>query len=144
MLGCRAGKAVTIAKPSDKGHKEKVADLVDNKLLDEHDTVITVTPVISRHELEGEACTFVVLASAALLAALTPQQVVDIVDEAIKVGPHGVHAPLPAWLPAAASSIIAVVRDPGTVTTTTTSWAQAESGTMHVFNNLLARQQGNR
>ncbi|KAL3139258.1 hypothetical protein ABBQ32_006024 [Trebouxia sp. C0010 RCD-2024] len=86
---CKAGKAVTIAKPSDKGHKEKVADLVDNKLLDEHDTVITVTPVISRHELEGEACTFVVLASAALLAALTPQQVVDIVDEAIKTSEEG-------------------------------------------------------
>ena len=83
---CRAGKAVTIAKPSDQGHKEEVADLVDNKLLDEHDTAITVTPVISRHELEGEACTFVVLASAALSAALEPQQVVDSVSEAIKVG----------------------------------------------------------
>lgn len=112
MLGCRGGKAVTIAKPSDKGHKEKVADLVDNKLLDEHDTVITVTPVIVRHELEGEACTFVVLASAALTAALKPQQVVDIVDEAIKVGLplHGVHAPFPPrfQLPAAASSIKAL------------------------------------
>lgn len=86
MLGCRTGKAVTFARPSDKGHKEEVADLVDNKLLDEHDKVITVTPAISRHELEGEECTFVVLASAALAAAVKPQQIVDTVDKALEVG----------------------------------------------------------
>lgn len=86
MVGCRAGKAVTIAQPSGKGHKEEVADLVDNKLLDEHNKVITVTPAISRHELVGEECTFVVLASAALAAALKPQQVVDTVNKALRVG----------------------------------------------------------
>ena len=85
MLTHRGGKAVTITQPSDKEHKERVSDLVDNKLLDEHDRVITVQPAISRHEVEGEECTFVVLASAALSAALTPRQVVDAVDKAIKV-----------------------------------------------------------
>ena len=85
MLFYRAGQAVIITQPSEEGHKEKVSDLVDNKLLDEHDKVITVQPAISRHEVEGVECTFVVLASAALSAALTPQQVVDAVDKAIKV-----------------------------------------------------------
>lgn len=85
LLSCRAGKAVTITQPSNKGHKERVSDLVDNKLLDEHDRVITVQPAISRHEVEAEQCTFVVLASAALAAALTPQQVVDAVDKALQV-----------------------------------------------------------
>lgn len=85
MLTHRGGKAVTITQPSDKGHKERVSDLVDNKLLDEHDKVITVQPAISRHEMEGVECTFVVLASAALYAALAPQQVIAAVDKAIKV-----------------------------------------------------------
>ena len=88
LLTCRGGKAVTITQPSDKGHKERVSDLVDNKLLDEDDKVITVQPAISRHEVEGMEGAFVVLASAALSAALTPQQVIDAVDVAIKVATY--------------------------------------------------------
>ena len=88
MVTYRAGNAVTVAQASSKEHKEKVSDLVDNKLLDEYDTVMTVVPAVSRHEMEGEECTFVVLASAALSNALKPQQVVDTVDKALKVGTH--------------------------------------------------------
>lgn len=82
---CRAGKAITITDKGNKEHKEKVSDLVDNKLLDGHDKVVTVVPAISRHEVEGMEYTFVVLASAALAAALKPQQVVDTVNMALKV-----------------------------------------------------------
>lgn len=85
MLVCRGGKAVTISHASHKGHKEKVSALVDNKLLDQRDKVVTVQPAISRHELAAEECSFVVLASAALAAALKPQQIVDIINRALKV-----------------------------------------------------------
>ena len=82
---CRDGKAVSISHKGNKEHKERVADLVDNKLLDEQDRVVTRVPAIARHELQPDACTFVVLASAGLIKARTPQQVVDAVSAALKV-----------------------------------------------------------
>ena len=84
-FGSRNGKAVTITYKGGKGHKEKVSDLVDNKLLDEHDKVLTRVPAIARHEVEGKDSTFFVLASAHLASALKPQQVVDVVNAALKV-----------------------------------------------------------
>ena len=86
ILLFRAGKAITITHQGNREHKEKVSDLVDNRLLDQHDKVVTIVPAISRHEVEGMEYTFVVLASAALAAALKPQQVVDTVNMALKVG----------------------------------------------------------
>ncbi len=59
--------------------------MVDNKLLDEHDKLVTRVPAIARHVVEGKQCSFVVLASAGLAAAMKPQQVVDTINTALKV-----------------------------------------------------------
>ena len=82
---CRDQKAITISHKGHKDHKEKVSDLVDNKLLDEHDKVVTRLPAIGRHEMERNKCDFVVLASAGLANAVRPQQVVDTITAALKV-----------------------------------------------------------
>lgn len=81
VLVCfRDGKAITITHKGGKGHEEKVSDLVDNKLLDERDQVVTRVPAIARHEMEGRESSFIVLASTQLAK---PQQVVDTVSAAI-------------------------------------------------------------
>ena len=94
----RDGKAKTITNKSGKGHKEKVSDLVDNKLLDEQDKVVTRVPAIARHEVEGRESSFLVLASAQLASALKPQQVVDTVSAAIlKVRRLACHRSAKRW-----------------------------------------------
>ena len=68
-----------------KGHKEKVGDLVDNVLLEEHDKVIIRKAAVQRTELHAQDDTFVVLSSSALSTALSQQQIVDAVSASLKV-----------------------------------------------------------
>ena len=60
-----------------------MSDLVDNKLLDEQNKVVTRVPAVARHKVEGREFSFIVLASAQLASALKAQPVVDTVSAAI-------------------------------------------------------------
>lgn len=74
-----------ISHKGHKGHKEKVGDLVDNVLLEEHDKVVIRKAAVQRTELHAQDDTFVVLSSSALSRALSQQQIVDAVSASLKV-----------------------------------------------------------
>lgn len=82
---CRGGKAVHMSHKGHRGHEEKVGDLVDNVLLEEHDKVVVWEPAVRRTELQSQQDSFVVLGSSKLSKAFSQQQVVDIIATALKV-----------------------------------------------------------